>query len=80
MPNTYFQLTNNLSDYSAFILKHSKKVSPTLADNLFRKKLYETPKKDIPTLIDYHYQRCDEPSAFADHAKLLSMKMRISNS
>lgn len=38
-----------------------------MADNLFRKKLYETPKKDIPALIDFHYQRCEEPSEFADH-------------
>ena len=29
--------------------------------------MYETPKKDIPAFIDYHYQRCDEPSEFADH-------------
>lgn len=67
MSTVYFQATNNLSDPSPFILKHSKKISSTLADNLFRKKLYETPKKDIPALIDFHYQRCDEPSEFADH-------------
>jgi hypothetical protein len=42
-------------------------INPALADNLFRKKLYETPKKDISKLIDFHYKRCDEPSEFADH-------------
>jgi len=67
MPKTYFQTTQDQSDQSSYILKYTKKVTPTLVDNLFRKKLYETPKKDIPTLIDYHYQKCDEPSEFADH-------------
>jgi hypothetical protein len=67
MPKVYFQTTLDQSDNSPYILKHSKNISPLLADNLFRKKLYETPKKDIPALIDYHYQQCDEPSEFADH-------------
>ena len=67
MPTIYFQTTHDLSDPSVFILKHSKKITPTLADNLFRKKLYETHKKDIPTLIDYHYKRSEEPSEFTDH-------------
>ena len=67
MPKIYFQTTKDSSDQSPFILKHSKKIIPALADNLFRKKLYETPKKDIPALIDFHYQQCDEPSEFADH-------------
>ena len=67
MPTIYFQTTNNLDDPSPFVLKDSKKINPVLADNLFRKKLYETPKKDIPALIDYHYRRCDEPSEFGDH-------------
>ena len=67
MPKTYFQTTQNLSHTSSFILKESKTINPALADNLFRKKLYETPKNDIPALIDYHYRRCDEPSEFADH-------------
>ena len=67
MPTIYFQTTNNLENPSPFVLKNSKKINPVLADNLFRKKLYETPKKDIPALIDYHYKRCDEPSEFADH-------------
>ena len=67
MPTIYFQTTQDPSDPSPFILKHSKKINSRLADNLFRKKLYETPKKDIPALIDYHYQSCDEPSEFADH-------------
>jgi len=67
MPTIYFQTTHDLSDPSPFILKHSKKLTPTLADNLFRKKLYETHKKDIPTLIDYHYKRSEEPSEFTDH-------------
>ncbi len=67
MPTIYFQTTQNLSDTNAFVLKHSKTINPVLADNLFRKKLYETSKKDIPALLDYHYKRCDEPSEFADH-------------
>ena len=67
MPIIYFQTTTDQSNHSTFILKASKKISPSLADNLFRKKLYETPKKDIPGLIDYHYKRCDEPSEFADY-------------
>ena len=67
MPNLYFQTTNDQSDTSPYILKCKKKISPTLVDNLFRKKLYETPKKDIPGLIDYHYKRCDEPGEFVDH-------------
>jgi len=67
MPKIYFQTTQDLSDQSSHILKHAKTITPTLADNLFRKKLYETPKKDIPALIDFHYQRCDEPTEFADH-------------
>ena len=67
MPKIYFQTTTNLLDPSPYILKNSKKISPSLADNLFRKKLYETPKKDIPSLIDYHYRRCDEPTDFVDH-------------
>ena len=67
MPTSYFQTTQELLDQSPYILKHSKKINSVLADNLFRKKLYETPKKDIPTLIDFHYQRCDEPTEFADH-------------
>ena len=67
MPTFYFLTTNNIDDPSPFVLKNSKKINPVLADNLFRKKLYETPKKDIPALIDYHYKRCDEPSEFADH-------------
>lgn len=76
MPKIYFQTTQGKSDHSPYILKHSKNVSSTLADNLFRKKLYETPKKDIPALIDYHYQRCDEPTEFADHViELLEVAM-----
>ena len=67
MPIIYFQTTTDQSDPSPYILKASKKISPSLADNLFRKKLYETPKKDIPGLIDYHYKRCDEPTDFVDH-------------
>ena len=67
MNAVYFQITKDLTDPSLFILKHSKVAKPILADNLFRKKLYETPKKDIPALIDFHYQRCEEPSEFVDH-------------
>ncbi len=67
MPRIYFQTTNDLSDPSPFILVHPKRINPVLADNLFRKKLYETPKKDISSLIDYHYKKCDEPTEFADH-------------
>jgi len=67
MPTIYFQTTNDPSDQSPYILKHTKRINQALADNLFRKKLYETPKKDIPALIDYHYKRCDEPIEFADH-------------
>ena len=67
MPTIYFQTTNNLDDPSPFVLKNSKKINPVLSDNLFWKKLYETHKKDIPALIDFHYRRCDEPSEFADH-------------
>jgi hypothetical protein len=67
MPNLIFQTTKELDDPSRFILKHAKTPSPVLANNLFRKKLYETPKKDIPSLLDFHYRRCDEPSEFADH-------------
>lgn len=68
MLTIYFQTTNDLLDPNPFILKHSKKITPVLSDNLFRKKLYETPKKYIPALIDFHYKTCDEPSEFADHA------------
>ena len=67
MPIIYFQTTQNLLDSSPYILKHSNSINLRLADNLFRKKLYETQKKDIPNLLRYHYQRCDEPSEFADH-------------
>ena len=67
MPIIYFQTTQNPLDLSPYILKHSNNINSRLADNLFRKKLYETPKKDIPALLDFHYQRCDEPSEFADH-------------
>lgn len=67
MPTNYFQTTKDLSDLSPFILKHPRMLNSILADNLFRKKLYETPKKDIPDLLRYHYQRCDEPTEFADH-------------
>jgi len=67
MPKIYFQTTQDLTDKSLYILKTSKRPTLGLADNLFRRKLYETPKKDIPALIDYHYQRCDEPTEFADH-------------
>ena len=67
MPNIYFQFTHDPSDPSPYILKPGKNITPVLADNLFRKKLYETPKKDIPELIDFHYRRCEEPSEFADH-------------
>ena len=67
MDAVYFQTTQDLADPSLYILKHSKVPGSILADNLFRKKLYETPKKDIPALLDYHYKRCDEPSEFADH-------------
>jgi hypothetical protein len=67
MPTIYFQTTTNLSDSSPYILKDSKKITPALADNLFRKKLYETHKKDIPALIDFHYKRSNEPSEFTDH-------------
>jgi hypothetical protein len=57
MPTNYFQTTQDLLDPSPYILKHSKPAKAVLADNLFRKKLYETPKKDIPALINYHNQR-----------------------
>jgi len=67
MPKIYFRTTQDLSVQSPFILKHPKKILPALADNLFRKKLYETPKKEIPALLDFHYQRSDEPTEFADH-------------
>ena len=67
MPTNYFQTTQDLNDLSPFILKHPKIPNSILADNLFRKKLYKTPKKDIPALLDFHYQRCDEPSEFALH-------------
>ena len=67
MPTNYFQTTQDPLDQSPFILKHSKSINSRLADNLFRKKLYETSKKDIPALLDFHYRRCDEPSEFADH-------------
>ena len=69
MPDNYFQTTQDPLDDepSPYILKHPKVPNSILADNLFRKKLYETPKKDIPALLDFHYQRCDEPSEFADH-------------
>ncbi len=67
MPIIYFQTTQNPLDLTPYILKHSNSINSRLADNLFRKKLYETPKKDIPALLDYHYKRCDEPSEFADH-------------
>jgi hypothetical protein len=67
MPTNYFQTTQDPLDQSSFVLKHSKSINSRLADNLFRKKLYETTKKDIPALIDYHYKRCDEPTEFADH-------------
>ena len=67
MPIICFQTTEDPLDLSPYILKHSNSINSRLADNLFRKKLYETPKKDIPELIKYHYQRCDEPSEFADH-------------
>ena len=67
MTTIYFQSTNDPSDQSPYVLKHTKRINQALADNLFRKKLYETPKKNIPALIDFHYQRCDEPSEFADH-------------
>jgi hypothetical protein len=67
MPTNYFQTTQDPLDQSPYILKHSKSINSRLADNLFRKKLYETSKKDIPALLDFHYRRCDEPSEFADH-------------
>ena len=67
MPTIYFQTISDPSVQSPYILKHTKRINQALADNLFRKKLYETPKKDIPSLIDFHYKRCDEPSEFADH-------------
>ncbi len=67
MPTSYYQTTQNQSDSNPYILKHPKTINAVLADNLFRKKLYETPKKDTPELIDYHYKRCEEPSEFADH-------------
>ena len=67
MPTNYFQTTQDLNDQSPFILKHPKIPNSILADNLFRKKLYGTPKKDIPALLDFHYRRCDEPLEFADH-------------
>jgi hypothetical protein len=63
----YFQTTQVLSDPNPFILKHPKVLNEVLADNLFRKKQYETPKKDIPKLLDFHNKRCDEPTEFADH-------------
>jgi len=80
MPTFHFLTTNNLDDPSPFVLKNSKRINPVLADNLFRKKLYETPKKDIPALIDYHYKRCDEPSEFADHViELLEVALDENN-
>jgi len=66
MPTIYFQTTNDQSDPSRYVLKHTTKIAAILADKLFRKKLYGPPKEDIPVLIDYHYQRCDEPIEFAD--------------
>jgi hypothetical protein len=76
MPRIYFQTTQDLLDPSPYILKHTKKATSVLVDNLFRKKLYETPKKDIPALINFHYQRCDEPTEFADHViELLEVAM-----
>ena len=65
---SYFQTTLDFDDPSPFILKHPKIPNAVLADNLFRKKLYETPKKDIPALLDFHYKQSDEPTEFADHA------------
>jgi hypothetical protein len=80
MPTTYFQTTRNLSDSNTYILKHSKVPGAVLADNLFRKKLYETAKKDIPALIDFHYKRCDEPTEFADHViELLEVALDENN-
>ena len=67
MPTNYFQTTQDLSDLNPFILKHSKVPNAVLVDNLFRKKLYETPKKNISKLLRYHYEKCDEPTEFADH-------------
>ncbi|MCK5372606.1 MAG: hypothetical protein KAQ62_28780 [Cyclobacteriaceae bacterium] len=67
MPIIYFQTTQDPLDLSLYILEHSNNINSKLADNLFRKKLYETHKKDIPALLNYHYKRCDEPSEFADH-------------
>jgi hypothetical protein len=67
MPIICFQTTQDPLDQSPYVLKHSKSINSRLADNLFRKKLYETSKKDIPALLDFHYRRCDEPSEFADH-------------
>ena len=64
---SYFHTTLDFDDPSPFILKNPKVPNAVLADNLFRKKLYETPKKDIPALLDFHYKRCDEPTEFADH-------------
>ena len=76
MPTIHFQTTADPAHPSPFILKGTKKITPPLADNLFRKKLYETPKNDIPNLIDYHYKRCDEPLAFVDHViELLEVAM-----
>ena len=67
MPNNYFQTTQDLSDQSPYILRRAKRINSAVADNLFRKKLYETPKKNIPALLDFHYKRCDEPTEFADY-------------
>ena len=67
MPIIYFQTTQDPLDLSPYILKHANSINLRLADNLFRKKLYETSKKDIPALLDFHYKRCDEPSEFADY-------------
>ena len=67
MPIIYFQTTQDPLDLSPYILKHSNNINSRLVDNHFRKKLYETQKKDISNLLRYHYQRCDEPSEFANH-------------
>lgn len=67
MPTFHFLISDDLEDSSPFVLKTSKNANQQLADNLFRKKLYETPKSDIPSLIDFHYKNADEPTEFVDH-------------
>ena len=53
MSTNYFHTTKDLSYPSPFILKHSKRRSPALADILFRKNLCET-----AMIIQKNYMIC----------------------